>query len=48
MKKKKIDPVEQEVKYVEFLKKALASENFKNNSPEDYEKTRNMRRRSSS
>jgi 16S rRNA G527 N7-methylase RsmG len=39
--KKKIDLVEQEEKYVAFLKKALQSENFKSKvSEEEYEKTK--------
>jgi len=40
-KKKKIDPIEQEEKYVEFLRKRVQSDNYKANvSKEEFEKTK--------
>jgi hypothetical protein len=40
-KKIKIDPIEQEEKYVAYLKKALESENYKQSvTKEEYEKTK--------
>lgn len=35
MKSKKVDPIEQSEKFIEFLKKALNSENFKNEAKHD-------------
>lgn len=41
MSKKKVDPIEQEEAYVEFLKKRLNSENYKASvTPEEYQKTK--------
>lgn len=41
MKKKKIDPIEAEEKYVAFLKKQLDSKNYKEAvSDEEYKKTK--------
>ena len=40
MKKKKVNKLEHEEQYVEFLRKRLQSKNYKNNvSKEEYEKT---------
>jgi hypothetical protein len=39
--KVKVDPIEQEEKYVEFLRKQLNSENYKNAvSKEEFDKTK--------
>lgn len=41
MKKKKADNAEHEKKYVEFLRKRVQSENYKNNvSDEEFKKTK--------
>lgn len=41
MKKQKQSPIEQEKQYVEFLKKRLESDNYKNSvSPEEYAATK--------